>query len=127
MFLPPCALCWAVGQKVPLDSGEWAEPAATAPRPGLSPGSRSQSPSVPERPALSSALSTCGLQVSGSSHLLACGRGLRRAAVRTAGAGARSGFPVVSEHALGWRLCGVRVGGFGSDSLAPSGVFSFYE
>lgn len=61
------------------------------------------------------------------SHLLACRRGLPRAAVRTAGPGAGSGFPEVSEHALGWLLYGVSVGGLGSDSPAPRVVFSFYE
>lgn len=55
---------------------------------------------------------TLASQASSPSHLLlACRRGLRRAAVRTAGPGTRSGFPEVSEHALGWLLCGVRVGG----------------
>lgn len=43
---------------------------------------------------------------SAPAHLLAGHRGLRRAAVRTAGPGARAGLPEVSEHALGWLLGG---------------------
>lgn len=65
--------------------------------------------------------------MSAPSHLLAYRGGLRRAAVRTAGPGARSGFPKVSEHALGWLLYGVRVSSLGSESPSPRGVFSFYE
>lgn len=52
-------------------------------------------------------------------------RGLRGATVRAASPGARSRFPVVSVHALGWMFGRVRVGGCGSDSLAPLGVWSF--
>lgn len=66
----------------------------------------------------------------GQSHLLLGGlclslRGLRGATVRAASPGARSRFPVVSVHALGWMFGRVRVGGCGSDSLAPLGVWSF--
>lgn len=52
-------------------------------------------------------------------------RGLRGATVRAAGPGARSRFPEVSVHALGWMFGWVRVGGCGSDSLEPRGVLSF--
>lgn len=66
----------------------------------------------------------------GQPHLLLGGlclrlRGLRGATVRAASPGARSRFPVVSVHALGWMFGRVRVGGCGSDSLAPRGVWSF--
>lgn len=52
-------------------------------------------------------------------------RGLRGATVRAASPGARSRFPEVSVHALGWMFGRVRVGGCGSDSLAPRRVWSF--
>lgn len=66
----------------------------------------------------------------GQPHLLLGGlclrlRGLRGATVRAASPGARSRFPEVSVHALDWMFGRVRVGGCGSDSLAPRGVWSF--
>lgn len=92
------------------------------PRAGERPPDPVRTPAPGPRPGR-----TAASQASCPSHLLACSGGLRRAAVRTTGPGAGSGFPEVSEHALGWLLCGVRVGGLDSDSLAPHGVFSFYE
>lgn len=83
---------------------------------------------IPASPMLSKLRSPGGF---GQPHLLLGGlclrlRGLRGVTVRAASPGARSRFPEVSVHALGWMFCRVRVGGCGSDSLAPRGVWSFF-
>lgn len=111
-YVPPAGRApLGCGRKVPLRPRRTRR-IRTVPRPGAFSRSRPQSRSVRERTAASQALSTRGSQASGPSHLLARGWGLRRAAVRTARSGARSGFPEVSEHALGWLAGGVRVGGW---------------
>lgn len=98
--VPPAA-------RVPLRCGGKCPRAAES---GQDPRPRPPDPVRPPAPR-SRPGRTAAFQASCRSHLLACSGGLRRATVRTTGPGARSGFPEVSEHALGWLLCGVRVGG----------------
>lgn len=120
IFVPPAArVPWGCEGKCPRTTESGEDPQSRPPGPVPTPA---------PRPSPEIGAEDLSVPASGPPHLmLACGRGLRRAAVRTAGPGARSGFPEVSEHALGWLHCGVRVGGLASDSLAPRRVFSFYE